>query len=112
MTASLVAQTIKHLPAVRETQVRFLGQEDPLEKEMAIHSSSLAWKIPWRRSHFLLQCMKVKSESEVAQSCRLLATPWTAAYQAPPSVGFSRQEYWSGVPLPSLELRTRVLKKS
>ena len=96
--------------------------------------------------HFLLQCMKVKSESEVAQSCptlsdpmdcslpgssvhgifqarvlewgaiafssawkwkvkvkslcrvRLLATPWTAAYQAPPSMGFSRQEYWSGVP--------------
>ena len=51
--------------------------------------------------HFLLQCMKVKSESEVAQSCLTLATPWTAAYQAPPSMGFSRQEYWSGVPLPS-----------
>src|SRR5574340_913646 len=51
--------------------------------------------------HFLLQCMKVKSESEVAQSCRLLATPWTSAYQAPLSMGFSRQEYWSGVPLPS-----------
>ena len=43
--------------------------------------------------------MKVKSLSRV----RLLATPWTAAYQAPPSMGFSRQEYWSGVPLPSLE---------
>ena len=41
--------------------------------------------------------MKVKSLSCV----RLLATPWTAAYQAPPSMGFSRQEYWSGVPLPS-----------
>ena len=41
--------------------------------------------------------VKVKSLSRV----RLLATPWTAAYQAPPSVGFSRQEYWSGVPLPS-----------
>ena len=51
--------------------------------------------------HFLLQCMKVKSESEVAQSCPTLATPWTAAYQAPLSMGFSRQEYWSGVPLPS-----------
>ena len=48
--------------------------------------------------------MKVKSESEVAQSCLTLATPWTAAYQAPPSMGFSRQEYWSGVPLPSLSL--------
>ena len=49
--------------------------------------------------HFLLQCMKVKSESEVAQSCPTLATTWTAAYQAPPSMGFSRQQYWSGVPL-------------
>ena len=51
--------------------------------------------------HFLLQCMKVKSESEVAQSCATLATPWTAAYQAPPSMGFSRQEYWSALPFPS-----------
>ena len=45
--------------------------------------------------------MKVKSKSEVAQSVRLLVTPWTAAYQAPLSMGLSRQEYWSGVPLPS-----------
>ena len=45
--------------------------------------------------------MKVKSESEVAQSCPTLVTPWIAAYQASPSMGFSRQEYWSGVPLPS-----------
>ena len=52
--------------------------------------------------HFLLQYMKVKSESEVTQSCPTLATPWTAAHQAPPSMGFCRQEYWSGVPLPSL----------
>ena len=51
--------------------------------------------------HFLFQCMKVKSESEVAQSCLTLSDPWTTAYQAPPSMGFSRQEYWSGVPLPS-----------
>ena len=43
--------------------------------------------------------MKVKSESEVSQSCPTLVTPWTAAYQAPPSMGFSRQVYWSGVPL-------------
>ena len=111
------------------------------------------WDSPGKNTgvgcHFLLQCRKVKSESEVSQSCptlcdpidgsppgspvpgilqartlewvaisfsnawkwkvkvkslsrvRLLATPWTAAYQAPPSMGFSRQEYWSGVPLPS-----------
>ena len=45
--------------------------------------------------------MKVKSKSEVAQSCPTLSDPWTAAGQAPPSMGFSRQEYWSGVPLPS-----------
>ena len=48
---------------------------------------------------FLLQCMKVNGKS---LSCvRRFATPWTAAHQAPPSIGFSRQEYWSGVPLPS-----------
>ena len=51
--------------------------------------------------HFLLQCTKVKSESEVTQLCPTLHDPWTAAYQAPPSMGFPRQEYWSGVPLPS-----------
>ena len=50
--------------------------------------------------HFLLQCMKVKMKS--LSRVRLFATPWTAAYQAPPSMGFSRQEYWSGVPSPSL----------
>ena len=52
--------------------------------------------------------MKVKSESEVASHVQLLATPLTAAYQAPPSMGFSRQENWSGVPLPSLILGPSV----
>ena len=145
---------------MQETSVQFLGREDPLEKDMATHSSILAWRIPWPEEpgrlesirlqesdmtqqlnqccccyvtsvmshsvqphrhkptrlphpwdspgkntgvgcHFLLQCVEVKSESEVASRVRLLATPWTAAYQAPPSTGFSRQEYWSGLPLPS-----------
>ena len=45
--ASLGAQTIKNLPAMQETQVRSLGQEDLLEEGMATHSSNLAWKIPW-----------------------------------------------------------------
>ena len=45
--ASLVAQLVKNLPAVHETWVRFLGWEDPLEKEVATHSSILAWKISW-----------------------------------------------------------------
>ena len=112
------------------------------------------WDPPGKKTgvgyHFLLQCMKVKSQSEVAQSCptlsdpmdcsppgssvpgilqarklewvaisfsnawkwkvkgkslsrvRLFATPWTAAHQAPWSIGLSRQEYWNGLPLPSL----------
>ena len=62
------------------------------------------WDSPGKNTgvgcHFLLQCVKVKSLSRV----RLFATPWTAAYQAPPSMGVSRQEYWSGVPLPSPSL--------
>ena len=119
---------------------------------MAAHQARHPWDSPGKNTgvgcHFLLQCMKVKSESDVAQLCltlhdpmdcsrpgtsvhgifqarvlewvaiafslqplkvkvkslsrvRFLVTPWTAAYQAPLSMGFSRQEYWSGVPLPS-----------
>ena len=45
--ASLVTQRLKHLPGMQETQVQSLSREDPLEKEMAIHCSTLAWKIPW-----------------------------------------------------------------
>ena len=45
--ASLVAQMVKNLPAVRETQVQFVGWEDPLEKGTATHCSILAWRIPW-----------------------------------------------------------------
>ena len=63
--SSLVAQTVKRLSTMWETQVRSLGWEDPLEKEMAIHS-------------------------------------WTIACQAPLSMGFSKQEYWSGLPFPAL----------
>ena len=48
--ASQVAQTVKNLPLVQETQVRSLGWEDSLEKEVVIHSSILAWRIPWQRS--------------------------------------------------------------
>ena len=55
--ASLVAQMVKSLPEMRETQVQFLGQEDPLEKEMATHSSILAWKIPWMEEPGRLQSM-------------------------------------------------------
>ena len=55
--ASLVAQRVKCLPAMQETWVRSLGQEDPLEKEMATHSSTLAWKIPWTEKPGRLQSM-------------------------------------------------------
>ena len=59
------------------------------------------WDSPGKNTavgcHFLLQCMKMKSLSRV----RIFATRWAAAYQAPPPMGFSRQEYWSGVRLPS-----------
>ena len=54
---SLVAQMVKRLPAVRETWVRSLGQEDPLEKEKATHSSTLAWKTPWTEKSGRLQSM-------------------------------------------------------
>ena len=53
--------------------------------------------------HFLLQCMKRNVKLKSFSHVQLLATPWTAAYQAPLFMGFSRQEYWSGVPSPSPE---------
>ena len=51
-------------------------------------------------------CTELESESEVAQSYLTLATPWTIVYQASPPMGFSKQEYWSGLPFPSPELNT------
>ena len=59
--ASLVAQMVKRLPAMLETRVRSLGREDPLEKEMATHSSTLAWRIPWREEPGRLQSMGSQS---------------------------------------------------
>ena len=187
---------------MQETQICSLGEEDPLEKEMATHSSTLAWRIPWTEEPGRLQSMRSQrarrnwvtkhmhtqsnnmitridyengkelkilltlnrpflpiphfaaAAAKSLQSCptlcdpidgsppgsptpgilqartlewvaisfsnawkwkvkvkslshvRLFETPWTAAHQAPPSMGFSRQEYWSGVPLPSPYLVT------
>ena len=54
---SLVAQTVKHLSTMQETRVRSLGWKNPLEKEMAIHSSTIAWKIPWSEELGRLQSM-------------------------------------------------------
>ena len=71
------------------------------------------WDSPGKNTgvgcHFLLQCMKVKVKVKSLGRVRLVATSWTAAYQAPPSMGSSRQEYWSGLPLPSLVcIRERI----
>ena len=55
--ASLVAQMVNNLPAVQETQAQSLGQDDPLEKGMAMHSSILAWRIPWTKEPGGLQSM-------------------------------------------------------
>ena len=59
--ASPVAQIVKNLPAMQETQVRSLGWEDPLENGMATHSSILAWRIPWTEKSGRLQSMGSKS---------------------------------------------------
>ena len=57
----MVAQTVKNLPAIQETQVRFLGWEDPLEKEIASHSSILPWRIPWTEEPGGLQSMGLQT---------------------------------------------------
>ena len=68
----MIAQLVKNLPAIQETWVQSLGWKDPLKKEIATHSSILAWRIPW-----------------------------TGAPQIPLSMEFSGQESWSGLPWPS-----------
>ena len=60
---SLMAQTVKNLPAMQDTWVQSLGQEDPLEKGMANHSSTLAWRIPWTEEPGGLQCMRSQSQT-------------------------------------------------
>ena len=64
--ASLVAQTIKNLPAVQETQVHSLSQEDPLGKGMDTHSSILAWRIPWREEPGGLPSMESQSQTQLS----------------------------------------------
>ena len=58
---SLVAQMVKRLSIMWETQIRSLGWEDPLEKEMAIHSRTIAWKIPWTEVHDTVQEIGIKT---------------------------------------------------
>ena len=77
---SLVAQMVRRLPIMWETQVQSLGQEDLLEKEMATHSSVLAWKIPWAEEPGRLQSMgsqRVRHNWETSLSCILIWTPFS-----------------------------------
>ena len=62
-TGAHLSATVKNLPAVQETQVRSLGQEGPLEKGMATHSSILAWRIPWTKEPGKLQSMGLESQT-------------------------------------------------
>ena len=102
---------VKYLPTVQETWLRSLGWEDSLGKEMATHSSTLAWKIPWAEEPGGLhstgsQTVRhdwVTSLSDFFQlliHIWLFAIVWTVAHQTPLSMGCSRQEYRSGLPLP------------
>ena len=68
--ASLVAQMLKNLPAMKETWVQFLSQEDPLEKEMAAHYSILAWRVPWTEEPGGLQSIGLQ---RVGHDCSDLA---------------------------------------
>ena len=69
---SLVAPTVKHLPTIRETQVQSLGQEDLLEKEMATHSSIIAWKVPWMEEPGRLQSIGLQ-ESDTIERLHFLS---------------------------------------
>ena len=109
---------VKNLPAMQWNSI--LGQEDPLEEEMTIHSSILVWRIPWTGQPGGLQSMGLHSQTQLsmnnsvhysnkhmracALSCfsnfQLFATLWTVACQAPLSRGFCRQKYWSGLSFP------------
>ena len=81
---SLVAQMVKRLPTMQETRVRSLGREDPLEKEMAIHSSTLAWKIPWMEERGRLQPMGLQRVGHNwATSLFFLSFWWK--YRVPPT---------------------------
>ena len=76
LLASLVAQSVKNLPAMQKTQVRFLGLEDPVEKEMANHSSILAWRIPWTEEAGWLQSIglqRVRHDLVTKEPPRLLS---------------------------------------
>ena len=61
-----MAQTVKHPPTTWEIRLRSLDQDDPMEKEMATHSSTLAWKIPWTEEHGRLQSMESQNQTRLS----------------------------------------------
>ena len=69
-----MAQTVKHLPTMRETWVQSLGQEDPLEKEIVTHSSTLAWQMPWMEEPGRLQSMESQSWTRLSNFTYLLSS--------------------------------------
>ena len=104
---------------MQETWVQSLGREDPVEKEMATHSSTLTWKLPWMEEPGRLQSVGLqrvrhdwatKLNSSILHRCFTVyglpgcsvmsdsfSTPWTLAHEAPLSIGFLRQEYWVAI---------------
>ena len=103
-------QCMGSLSRPRPNDFTFTFHFPALQKEMATHSSVLAWSIPGMGEPGGLPSMGSQSwtrlkrlSSSSSSRVQLLTTPWTAEHQAPPSLGFSRQEYWSRAPLPSPE---------
>ena len=85
LNSSLVAQRLKRLPTMRETRVRSLDREDPLEKEMAPHSSILAWRIPWTEEPSELQSMGSQSQTRLSDFthfslCYIVGPCWLVSY--------------------------------
>ena len=126
--ASLVAQVVKNLPEMWETQIQTLSGEDAREKGMATHSSILAWRFPWTEKLGRLQSMGLQSRTRLSDytttingrkwkwsHVQLFVTLCTVACQASPSMGFSRQEYRAfpspgDLPNPRIEPRSPILQ--
>ena len=98
MTITLVIMITFVIINIIMTVVPFLSQTI-IQVYKAVYNLACAWLSDFRYYHPTSIIMKVKAKS--LSYVRLFATPWTVAYQAPPSMGFSRQEYWNGLPFPS-----------
>ena len=97
--ASLLTQSVKNLPAMQETQVRFLGWEDSLEKEMATHSSILAWKIPWTEEPVRLQSVGSQGVGRDLATKLPLLLPTSVAHDPVPLSPHPFPLYGSALPL-------------